>query len=73
MILDELPHAIKHGFVELDDIMQTLKNKHDMVHIIITGTNAPKEIIDVADLVTEMKMIKHPYEKGVMAQQGIEF
>ena len=73
VILDELPYAIAHGFVELDDVVQTLRSKLQMLHIVVTGRNTPKEIIEIADLVTEMKMIKHPYEKDVVAQRGIEF
>jgi cob(I)alamin adenosyltransferase len=73
VILDELPHAIAHGFVELDDVVQTLKNKFEMLHVVITGRNAPEKIIEIADLVTEMRVIKHPYESGVTAQRGIEF
>jgi cob(I)alamin adenosyltransferase len=73
VILDELPHAIAHGFVELDDVVQTLRSKLQMLHIVVTGRNTPKEIIEIADLVTEMRLIKHPYEKDVIAQRGIEF
>jgi len=73
VILDELTHAISHGFIPVGDVVQTLKNKREMLHVIITGRDAPKEIIEIADLVTEMRLIKHPYEKGVIAQRGIEF
>ncbi len=73
VILDEITHAVNHGFIELADVIQTLKQKDEMLHIILTGRNAPPEIIEIADLVTEMKLLKHPYEKGVPAQKGIEF
>jgi cob(I)alamin adenosyltransferase len=73
VILDELTHAIAHGFVDLDDVVQTLKNKPEMLHVIVTGRKAPEKIIEIADLVTEMRLIKHPYENGVVAQRGIEF
>lgn len=73
VILDEITYAINFGFIELNDVLQTLDNKDEMLHVIITGRNAPPEIIEKADLVTEMKLIKHPYEKGVAAQKGIEF
>lgn len=73
VILDEITHAINHSFIELSDVVQTLRNKDEMLHVIVTGRDAPQEIIDIADLVTEMKLIKHPYEKGVVAQRGIEF
>lgn len=73
VILDEITHAINHSFVELSDVVRTLRNKDEMLHVIVTGRDAPQEIIEMADLVTEMKLIKHPYEKGVAAQKGVEF
>jgi cob(I)alamin adenosyltransferase len=73
VILDEITHAINHGFIPLEDVVHTLKNKDEMLHVIVTGRSAPAEIIEIADLVTEMKLIKHPYDRGVSAQRGIEF
>lgn len=73
VILDELTHAVNHGFIDLEDVLETLRKKAEMMHVIITGRDAPKEMIEMADLVTEMKLVKHPYGEGVVAQQGIEF
>lgn len=73
VILDEITYAINHGFIPLEGVLDALRNKGEMQHIIITGRNAPKEIVEMADLVTEMKLIKHPYKSGIMAQRGIEF
>jgi len=73
VILDEITYAINYGFIELNDVLKALDEKDKMLHIIITGRNAPAEIIEKADLVTEMRLVKHPYEKGVAAQKGIEF
>jgi len=73
VILDELTHAINLGFVELEDVLETLSKKAETLHVIITGRDAPKEMIDIADLVTEMKLVKHPYSEHVPAQRGIEF
>ena len=62
------------GGSPVDDVVDTLRQRRDTMHVIITGRYAPQELIDCADLVTEMKLIKHPYqEKGIKAQQGIEF
>jgi len=73
VILDELTHAINLGFVDLDDVLETLSKRAETLHVIVTGRSAPQKMIDMADLVTEMKLVKHPYREGVAAQRGIEF
>ena len=74
IVLDEFTHAMHYGWVPVADVVDTLKRRRDTLHVIITGRYAPQELIKCADLVTEMRMIKHPYEeKGIKAQQGIEF
>ncbi len=74
IILDEFTYAMHYGWVPVADVVEALKQRRDTMHVIITGRYAPQELIDCADLVTEMKLIKHPYqEKGIRAQQGIEF
>ena len=74
IVLDEFTYAMHYGWVPVSDVVDTLNSRPDTLHVIITGRYAPQELIDCADLVTEMKMIKHPYEeKGLKAQQGIEF
>ncbi|MEM4311190.1 MAG: cob(I)yrinic acid a,c-diamide adenosyltransferase [Nitrososphaerales archaeon] len=73
IILDEITYPINLKWIELEDVLKTLKNKPPMLHIILTGRDAPRELIDIADLVTEMRLIKHPYEKGIFGQRGIEF
>jgi cob(I)alamin adenosyltransferase len=73
VILDELTHAINLGFVDLEDVLETLRKKAAKLHVIITGRDAPQKMIDMADLVTEMKVVKHPYNERVPAQRGIEF
>ncbi len=72
VILDEVFNAIYKGIVKLEDLVSLLKNRPENVEIILTGRNAPKEIIEIADLVTEMRKIKHYYDKGVKARKGIE-
>ena len=74
IVLDEFTYALHYGWVPVADVVDTLKRRPDTLHVIITGRYAPKELIDCADLVTEMKLIKHPYaDRGLRAQQGIEF
>jgi len=73
VILDELTHALNYGLLNQDGVIQFLKQKPDPLHIIITGRDASDQLIDLADLVTEMKEIKHPYQNGVKAMKGIEY
>lgn len=73
IILDEINMAIDFGLLEIDEVMAIIEQKPSELHLILTGRNAKKAIIEIADLVTEMKEIKHPYNNGVTAQKGIEF
>lgn len=73
VILDEINYALSYGFLPVADIVEFLKNKPPMLHVILTGRDAKPEIIELADLVTEMRQIKHPFEQGISAQKGIEF
>lgn len=73
LILDEIMLALYNKLLSVDEVCEFLKNKPENMEIILTGRYAPQEILDVADLVTEMKLIKHPFEKGIPAREGIEF
>ncbi len=73
VVLDELNVVLKYGYLGLDDVMPALMARPEMQHVIITGRNAPEELIDMADLVTEMTLVKHPFRGGVKAQKGVEF
>ena len=73
VLLDELNIALRYDYVPLADVITTLKNKPADKHVIVTGRNAPDELIAIADLVTDMTQVKHPFRDGVKAQQGIEF
>jgi cob(I)alamin adenosyltransferase len=73
VILDEINYAISYGMLDPEKVVETLRKKGDMVHVILTGRNAHPTIVDLADTVTEMRQVKHAYEKGVMAQRGIEY
>ncbi|MEX1035222.1 MAG: cob(I)yrinic acid a,c-diamide adenosyltransferase [Sneathiella sp.] len=73
VILDELNIVLRYDSLPLDDVIEFLKNKPEKLHVVVTGRNAKDELIEIADLVTEMTQIKHPFRSGVKAQVGIEF
>ena len=73
VILDEINYAISYNMLDPATVVEALKQKPEMVHVILTGRNAHPTIVEVADTVTEMRQVKHAYEKGVMAQRGIEY
>lgn len=74
VLLDEVNVALKHGFLSVEQVLAGLAEKPAMTHVILTGRGAPSALIDAADLVTEMTLVKHPFrEQGVKAQPGIEF
>ena len=73
IILDEINYAVKFGLITEEEIFSLIKKRPPNLHLLLTGRDALSEIIEIADLVTEMKLIKHPFQKGIKAQQGIEF
>jgi cob(I)alamin adenosyltransferase len=74
VIADELNIVLRYDYLPVDEVLEALTAKPAMTHVIITGRNAPQELIDAADLVTEMTQVKHPFrEQNVKAQAGIEF
>ncbi|EGO62807.1 cob(I)yrinic acid a,c-diamide adenosyltransferase [Acetonema longum] len=73
IILDEVNYALHYGLITLEEVLALLNKKPAALHLILTGRNAAADVIERADLVTEMKEIKHPYQKGIKAQKGIEF
>lgn len=72
VVLDELTYPIKYGWLDLTNILEDLKNRPSMQHVIITGRGASKELCDAADTVTESKDIKHAFRAGIQAQKGID-
>jgi len=73
VLCDELNIVLRYDYLDVNDVIETLKNKPEMKHVIITGRNAKEDLMEFADLVTEMEMVKHPFRSGVKAQVGIEF
>lgn len=72
VVLDELNIALKHGYLDLDTVLSDLQARSPMQHVIVTGRGAKPELIELADTVTEMGMIKHAFQAGIRAQKGIE-
>ncbi len=76
LVFDELVYVLDYKFLDLQKVIDEIKavrEKQPHLHIVFTGRNAPPELIEIADLVTEMKEVKHPFHAGIFAQQGIEF
>ena len=73
IVLDELNIALRYDYLPLDDVISELGSRRDGLHVVVTGRNAKPELVEAADLVTEMALVKHHFEAGVKAQEGIEF
>ncbi|WKT94197.1 cob(I)yrinic acid a,c-diamide adenosyltransferase [Brucella anthropi] len=73
VLCDELNIVLRYDYLPVEEVIEVLEAKPEMKHVIVTGRNAKDELIEAADLVTEMEMIKHPFRSGVKAQKGIEF
>ncbi|WP_296743954.1 cob(I)yrinic acid a,c-diamide adenosyltransferase [Mesorhizobium sp.] len=74
VVLDEINIALRYDYLDINDVVAFLKNeKPPMTHVVLTGRNAKQELIDIADLVTEMTLVKHPFRSGIKAQPGVEF
>lgn len=73
IILDEINYAVKFGLIDEEEILNLIKIRPPELHLVFTGRDATENLIAAADLVTEMKLVKHPFQKGIKAQSGIEF
>jgi cob(I)alamin adenosyltransferase len=73
IILDELAIAVHYGLIDLDRVLNLIKEKPESVELVITGRNAPPELIQAADYATEMLLIQHPYQNGVQARLGVDY
>lgn len=73
VVLDELTYAFHYGFLALDEVTETLRARPPGVHVVITGRDAPAELVALADLVTEMTLVKHPFQRGEKARIGVDF
>jgi cob(I)alamin adenosyltransferase len=73
LILDELTYPMKYGWVEVDEVVAAIRDRAPRTSVVVTGRDAPEALIEVADTVTEMRKVKHAYDKGISALKGIEF
>jgi len=73
VLADELNIVLRYDYLPLDEVIEVLTGRDEMKHVIVTGRNAPEGLMEAADLVTEMTLVKHPFRSGVKAQAGIEF
>jgi cob(I)alamin adenosyltransferase len=73
LILDEINNAVELGLIDIKAVLDLVKHKPPKLHLVLTGRNAHPDLIAVADMVTEMRAIKHPYDSGFPAQKGVDF
>jgi cob(I)alamin adenosyltransferase len=73
VVLDEFNIALQYDYVSLEEVLSALRGRPAMQHVVITGRGGPAALLEEADLVTEMKQVKHPFRKGIKAQPGVEF
>ncbi len=74
VLLDEINIAIRYDYIDINEVVEFLKaEKPHMTHVVLTGRNAHEDLIEIADLVTEMELLKHPFRSGIKAQKGVEF
>ncbi len=73
VVLDEFTYLPNYKMIDLQEALEVLGNKPDHLHLVITGRNADPALLEIADLITEMQEIKHPYKQGIKAQKGVEF
>jgi len=74
VLLDEINIALRYDYIDINEVVEFLvEEKPDMTHVVLTGRNAKDELIEIADLVTEMELVKHPFRSGIKAQIGVEF
>jgi cob(I)alamin adenosyltransferase len=72
VVLDELTYPLKYGWLDMETVLEDLKNRPPMQHVIVTGRAAPQALCDLADTITEMHDVRHAYRSGIMAQNGID-
>ncbi len=73
VLLDELNIVLRYNYLPIEEVVETLQGKPEDTHVIVTGRNAKDELVEIADLVTDMSLVKHPFRSGVKAQAGIEY
>jgi cob(I)alamin adenosyltransferase len=73
VVLDEILGAVNAELIPIEEVLDVVRSRPPTMHLVLTGRGAPAQLIELADLVSEVRLIKHPYEQGIPAQRGIEF
>jgi cob(I)alamin adenosyltransferase len=73
LVLDEITYPVSYGWLDVDEVIETLRSRPSDLHVVLTGRDAHPKLIEFADLVTEMRQVKHPFQEGVKAQPGVDF
>lgn len=73
VMLDEITYVVNWGWISLDEVVETIRDRPERTSVIVTGRDAPQAIVDLADTVTEMRMVKHAYDSGIAAKKGIDY
>lgn len=73
VVLDEVTYPVNYGWIDLDDVIESLQGRPEKVNVILTGRDAPSELIEIADTVTEMRKVSHAYDRGIFARRGIDY
>ncbi len=73
LVLDEITYAVNYGWVDVHEVADSVRSRSPRTNIVMTGRDAPRELVDIADTVTEMRKVKHAYDKGIKAKKGIEY
>jgi len=73
VVLDELTYPVNFGWVDIDDVVRVLRERPEKVNVILTGRDAPSELVEIADTVTEMRKVKHAFDAGILARRGIDY
>ncbi len=73
VVLDELNYVLHYGFLDVEEVLRGLRARPAHVHVVCTGRNAPPALVEYADLVTEMRKVKHPFDRGILAQRGLDY
>lgn len=73
LVLDELTYPMNFGWIDTGEVVEVLRNRPGFQHVVVTGRDAPQALVDAADLVTEMRKVKHPFDEGIRGQRGIEW
>jgi cob(I)alamin adenosyltransferase len=73
VLLDEITYPMNYGWIDTMEVVRALRDRPETTNVILTGRDAPQEIVDIADTVTEMRKVKHPFDRGVTARRGIDY